>query len=363
MWPNHQKSLCRWLSGRVLLCCTATAVFCASVSVGLSQDFPPRSQPSAVSSGVARVSADGLLLADNSSSAPDLTANAALQQSQSVAQPSNSGPKTTADGLMLPQDNASPEDKASDGDLGEQWVMKHNERLTPLSFFSDVSLFHTTNVALVHDGGVGDSFFVADIGVNYSRPIKGPWAFTIGLSESFFRYDKYSEFDFDSFSAGAGVNVQVPKLWNINFGLQYGYSHLSHEITTGELFSGHSISLGATKAVKFSSADFLSFGIAGGFSLTEPSSLQHGDVALFATYNLSLSRWCSVAATARETFFGYANGRDDFGHSLTLNVHCLVNRWFSVNASGSGTWNQSSEPAFDYKVFNLGMTISGNIQF
>jgi hypothetical protein len=309
------------------------------------------------------MSADGLLLADSSSSAQDLTANAALQQSQSVAQPANSGPKTTPDGLMLPQDNASSEDKASDEDLGEQWVMKHNERLTPLSFFADVSLFHTTNVALVHAGAVGDSFFVADVGVNYSRPIKGNWAFNIGLSESFFRYDKYSEFDFDSFSAGAGLNLQVPKFWNTTFGLQYGYSHLSHEITTGELFSGHSVSLAGTKAVKFSSADFLSFGIAGGFTFAQPSSLKHGDVALFATYSLSLARWCAVSATARETFYGYTNGRDDFAHSLALNVHWLLNRWFSVNASGSATWNQSTEPAFDYKVLNLGMTLSGNIHF
>ncbi|HEY2124254.1 MAG TPA: hypothetical protein VGG94_02225, partial [Chthoniobacterales bacterium] len=223
----------------------------------------------------------------------DPAANAALQQSQNLSQPSGTGPRITPDGMVLPSSGSS-EDSKSDEDLGEQWVLKHNQRPQPFNIFADVSGFYTSNVALTHKPEFSDSFLVASVGASYSRPFGGIWAFNIGISESIFRYDTFTDFDFDSFNVGGGLSLQSHPLWDTLFTFQYNYNSLTHDLTTGQLFSGHSFTLSALKSLQLSTADSVSFGATGSFTLADPSSLMWGGGSLFASYNLNVTRQFSV---------------------------------------------------------------------
>lgn len=285
------------------------------------------------------------------------------QAAASQGPPAKQTAATTPDGTGLPG-APGEEDKQADDDLGEQWVMKHNERIQPCNLFADVSLFHTSNVALGHDLELADWFLVATVGASYTRPFSKIWAVNVGISDTQFRYDRFSEFDFNSFTVGAGISVQAHSLWDSIWSLQYSYNLLNGRESAGQLFSGHSFSLTGTKSVRLSSADNLAFGIGGAFNLADPSTLDRGDVSVFASYTLGVTRHLSVGATLRESFLAYTDGpRRDFAHSLALSGRYVFNRWFSLGATVAGTFNQSNEPAFEYKVLNLGCSVSASLQF
>src|SRR6188474_1566858 len=113
---NKQRE--NWVRSHLLIVSVLTAsAFCAAATTGHAQDL----------------------------------ANRAVQQSQGVTSQTSisKGPFVTSDGTQLPNDG-SEEDKQSDSDLGETWMLKSNQRIPPFTVFSDVSLFHTSNVALGH---------------------------------------------------------------------------------------------------------------------------------------------------------------------------------------------------------------------
>ena len=288
-----------------------------------------------------------------------------IQQSQdnSDQQSDSKQANVTADGTALPGESAS-DGKQSDEDLGEQWVMKHNQQTLPFTAFADVSVFHTGNVALGHDHELSDWFLAATVGAAYTHPFANIWSVTIGVSQTFFRYEKFDEFDFSSFTAGIGLSVQVHPLWDTVWNLQYSFNRLTDSAASGQLFNGHTIALSGIKGLKLSSADNLLFGVNTAFNIADPSSLQRFDVSAFGSYSLSITRHVVVGATLREAFLAYVDGsRRDFVHSLAISARYNINKWFSLSASVAGTINQSNETPFAYKVLNVGVGLSGNIQF
>ena len=268
----------------------------------------------------------------------------------------------TPDGVALP--GTEPEGMQADADLGEQWVMKKNQKTLPFNVFADATVFHTSNVALSHSLELSDWFLVTTVGASYSRPFANIWNLNLFVSDSFFRYNKFSELDFNSLNAGAGISVQVHRLWDTIWSLQYSVNILNGRSSVGQLFNGHSFNLGASKSIRFSSADSLIYGLGGALNIADPSSLNRADLGGFATYTVALTRHLSVGGTIRESMLKYTDGsRRDFSSSLALSGRYIVNKWFSLSATAAGTYNQSNEPVFEYKVFNFGLGLSGNIQF
>jgi hypothetical protein len=296
-----------------------------------------------------------------------MTADGTMIQQPETASSQGSDSKqanVTADGTALPGGEGVSDGKEADEDLGEQWMMKHNQLTLPFTAFADVSVFHTSNVALGHDHELSDWFLVATVGAAYSHPFANIWAVNVGISQTFFRYDRFGEFDFNSFTVGAGLSVQAHPLWDTVWNLQYSFNRLTDSAASGQLFSGHAIVLSGAKALKLSSADNLLFGVVGSYDFADPSSLQRADVAAFGSYSVNLTRHVVVGATLREAFLAYVDGsRRDFVHSAALTARYNFNKWFSLSASVAGTINQSNETPFDYKVLNVGVGLSGNIQF
>ncbi len=290
-------------------------------------------------------------------------ANAARQQAQNFAEPAAPAARVTSDGVALPQE-ATAADLETDADLGEQWVLKNNERPMRFSVFADASLFHTTNIALASGRQFADSFLVATVGANYVRPIGGPWTLNASLSETLFRYERFSEFNFDSFNAGAGLSFQAAKLWNSLFSLQYNFTHLTQEGNLDQLFSGHSLSLTGSRMFQLTTADSFTFGATTAYNLAEPSSLQRSDLAVFATYNLAVTRSLSLSLSYRRSYFYYQNtSRFDANQALAAGLRLNLSRWFSLDMTVSGVANLSNRAAYDYHALNFGGGLSGTFRF
>lgn len=295
--------------------------------------------------------------------AMDAQANFARQQSQNVSRPGSGVAPVNGDGMALPT-GATPEEENADADLGEQWVMKNSEKPKLWSFFADVSGFYTSNVALTRKPEFSDSFLVASVGVNYARPIGKNWNFNAGLSETFFRYNTFTDFDFNSLNVGFGLSTVLQPLWGTVAAFQYNFNWMTHDIGSNELFNGHTFALSANKSFRLTTADSLTFGVGGSYNLADPSSLQRVDTTIFATYSIALTRNLGFSANYRFGYFNYFNTpRYDWSNSLTGSLHYDINHWFSVNFSISGTWNDSNEEEYRYKSMNLGGGLTGTIRF
>ncbi len=326
--------------------------------------------PFATKHGFARLAPVGLAAialtfctGPSSVQAQDAVASSALQRSSALSQASSGGNYQRSGGLTLPND-ASEADRQADADLGEQWVLKNSARPRLFSFFTDLSGFYTSNVALSHGREFGDSFLVATVGGSYSRPLAGPLTLNLNLSETFFRYNRFSEFDFDSFNAAVGLSMPWPRLWDSNLSLQYSFNTLTQDFTFDQIFSGHTLALAATKAVRLSTADNLSFGVAGAFNLAEPSSLQRADASSFVGYDLALSRSVTVFANYRVSLFVYPeSGRRDFNQALSGGLRFQLHRWFSLSATVSGVLNDSNRTSFDYHAGNFGGGLNATLRF
>lgn len=305
----------------------------------------------------------GVLIALSSALQAQDAANSAVQQAQNFAQRPGANSSSTVERMFLPG-GVPVAEGVSDQDLGEQWMFKPNARQTRFTAFADFSGFYTSNVALAHGNGRGDSFLVANAGIGYAQPFGGGWSWNAGIVESLFRYNRFSEFDFDSFTVNGGISVQAHQLWGVNFSLQYGYNFLARGGTSDELFHSHSFTLAGVKTWRLSSADSFSFGSSVGISLAHPSDLQRADFDLFAGYRLNITRSLTASVDYRAGFFDYTNSsRRDVDQTLTVGLVFAINRWLSVSASASGGYNSSNRSAFEYRVLNLGGGIAGNIRF
>jgi hypothetical protein len=295
--------------------------------------------------------------------AQDAVTNSAVQQSQNFSQSPTGTSRVDANGMALPQ-GSTPEEENADADIGEQWVMKHNQKPTFFTVFGDISEYYTSNVALTNTPELADSFFVASFGIAYTRPFAGIWTVNAGVSESLFRYATYNEFDFNSLNVGAGVSVLVHPLWDSVWSFQYGFNHLNHEFDSGFLFSGHSFTIAGTKSIQLSTADSVSFGVAGGYNLADPSSLENFDASVFLSYSVALTRQLSLSANYKGTFYAYTEGsRKDFNNAISAVARFNINRWFSISASVSGVFNESNETPFQYKSLNFGGGLSATVHF
>ncbi len=201
------------------------------------------------------------------------------------------------------------------------------------------------------------------MGVGYARPIVRDWAFAANLQQAFFRYDDFTELDFDSLGANAGISYQARQLADILFSVQYGLSRLTRATFDEELFLGNSVAVGATKLVRITTADTFEITGAVGYTFADPEELERAEFRLSVGYALRITRALTANAVARAELFDYTNGRQDFLQSIALGARYDFNKWVSASVAASVANNISNRDVFDYGVFNGGLTASAHVQF
>ena len=288
--------------------------------------------------------------------------NTAVQQVQIFNQRAG-GTQAEEERLATAPDPLTGEDAAADADIGEQWLFKPNRPLTPWSAHADISAFYTTNAALASSGAQSDRFIVADVGVGYARPIAGDWAVAANLGQGFFRYDEFTELDFDSLNANVGLSYQARQLADVVFSVQYGLSRLTRATFDEQLFLGNAVALSATKLVRITSADTFELTGAVGYTFADPEELERAEFRISLGYALRITRALTATAVARAELFDYAHGRQDFLQSIAIGARYDFNKWISASVAASVANNISNRDVFDYGVFNGGLTASAHVQF
>ena len=304
----------------------------------------------------------GTAVAPHASAQTAPTSNSAVQQVQIFNQ-RDATTRPAEERLATPPDPVTGEDAAADSDLGEQWLFKPNPPLNPWRAHADISAFFTTNAALASGGEQSDRFLVADMGLGYARPIARDWAFAAQFQQAFFRYDDFTELDFDSLGANVGVTYQARQLADILFTVQHGFSRLTRATFDEQLFLGNTVGLTATKLVKLTTADTIEFSGGAGYTFADPDELERAEFRVSVGYAIRITRALTATAVARAELFEYTNGREDFLQSIALGARYDFNKWISASLAASAANNISNRNVFDYGVFNGGLTASAHVQF
>ena len=290
------------------------------------------------------------------------TGNSAVQQVQIFNSRTDTN-RPAEERLATAPDPVTGEEAAADADLGEQWLYRPNQPLTPWSAHADLSAFYTTNAALASTGAKSDRFAVADFGVGYTRPFARDFGFAVNLQQAFFRYDDFTALDFDSLGANLGVSYQARQLADIVFSATYGFSRLTRATFEDQLFLGNSFGLNATKLIKLTTADTVEFTGGVAYTFADPDELERAEARVSVGYAIRITRALTATAMARTELFAYSHDRRDFLQSIALGARYDFTKWVSASASASVARNSSNRNEFDYGVFNGGLTASVHVQF
>jgi hypothetical protein len=291
--------------------------------------------------------------------------NAAVQQARLFNERPTSEVSATGEQLFRPLDETTGSgESAADRDLGEQWLLRRNLPTNPFTVRASFSILYTDNVALSRRGTLSDAFGVADLGIGYTRPFAGDWTFAINLQQTFFRYHKYHEFDFESSAANVAISRPFPQFGNILLSLQYSLSRLTGGSLDDQIYFGHTFALVATKVIQINPANTVDFSGSAGYTFADPSDLQRAELRAAIGYTVQISRKFSATAAARLEFYGYTNDdREDLLQSVALGARWDVTDWMFVSASFSVANNLSSQPVFSYRAINTGATVAAHIRF
>ncbi len=247
-----------------------------------------------------------------------------------------------------------------DNDLGEQVILKRQQKNTPFIFTLDASINYTSNIALVDRGARGDGFFLTQAALTYQYKLRNDLIIDAGVSEGIFRYDKYTSFDFNSFNIGAGLTYIFK---GIAFSARYNFNQLS-DSDFHPFFDQNSVTFGAQKTFSINSALFTYFGATARINFNSPVITQRDEYNLFAGARAALSRSFTLDAFYRGGLFNYTSqSRNDFNQTLGLSLRYAPRPWIAATASTSFGWNISSEHFFSYRVGNAGLNLGLVLKF
>ena len=142
----------------------------------------------------------------------------------------------------------------NDAELGVQAILKRQERYRPFTFTLSTPFFYTTNVALTRNGEVGDGVFAPALTLAYQPRIAKTLYGEVIVVQQLFYYDRFTDFNFTSFDAIAGVVWYLPQYHNLALRLRYDFNQLTDD-QFDEFFQNHSIVAIAEMPFQFGQGD------------------------------------------------------------------------------------------------------------
>ena len=282
---------------------------------------------------------------------------AKLQQNQAPS-PFGVSPEGTVGDHAVPAPN--------DADIGEQQILKRNEKYDPFTFSIGPPIFYTSNVALTRSGEVGDVIEAPVVALYYQPRITKTLYGLVAVRQQFFYYDTYNGFDFGSMDVEAGLSYFMPQFHNLILRGQYDFNRLtSSGDSFDEFFENHAIILSTELPFHFSRAEQASLGVNANLSVAaDHQAPRRNDYETYAVYSLHLTRALSIDAVGRVVVRDYyQNDRTDLSEILSCTTSYKLTKWWTVSAISSLANSNSNHSVFDYSVANVGGAVAFAAKF
>ena len=257
-------------------------------------------------------------------------------------------------------DSSHAEASPNDPDLGEQAILKRQERYRAFTVSVATPIFYTSNVALARSGAEGDLLVAPVAGISYMPRLTRTLYALFSLEQQQFYYDRFDELDFGSFDARAGLTYQLPQFHDLLLRAAYNYNRLTSGSSFDGIFSDHSLWFSAELPFRIGRAQQVSLGTNANVSFhSDPEQPGRHDFDLFVAYSVNLTRSLNVAAVGRLALRDYTDSdRTDVSEILALNATYRFTKWLSASATTTFASSQSSESLFDYDVANVGAALA-----
>jgi hypothetical protein len=299
---------------------------------------------------------------------------ASLTQGQTRIDPARAAtatqPGVTAESLLRAQQQASSAGldtenayapvSPGDDDIGQQLILKRNEKSLPFAAWLDSSIYWTDNAANVNRDEIDDWFYVGGVNLAWQQRLGGRYYGDVYAGQHWYRYDELSELDYESGEASAGVLVVLPELGNSIFHVHYYYQRITQGIGDGAIYETHNARVGLQKTFLINRVNSLNASLMSSFAMdTEPEELQRHEHSLLLGYNYRVMHDWTISLSYRLAYYDYFNleGREDwyhnFGAALTWrpceNFEASLGYYFTLNDSNYEVFSYESQlagPAF-----------------
>jgi hypothetical protein len=294
---------------------------------------------------------------------------AAQQATQAVQAQSQVGLSQQVQGGVVSSGMTSSEAFApasqADNDIGEQVLLQPAQKYQPFSAWTNWSVFWTNNAALLNDTQGSDTFLSGTVGGGYTPYLGSNLFADFSAEQGMFRYARNGSLDFNSLELKAGLLYIVRPLGDLAIFGNYTYDMLTARGFNKEIYSDHTLSIGARKVFSVNRANIFYTSATALFSLGgEPTYALRNDFSLLAGYQLGLTRIVKLDLYYRASAQDYtSSGRADFNQLIGGGVSVEVTKWLSVQAISTIGINRSNNSTYSYFAANLGGGIGILVNF
>ncbi len=259
-------------------------------------------------------------------------------------------------GTALDQAPYSP----ADSDLGVQEILVERSDRSPVVFDLNTAILRTDNApgrgGLTSEGSWLSSTRMA---AAWRPHLACGWFGDLGINQDVLRFEASNATDYENFGARIGTFRILPDLDDTIVFARYEYQR----ITSGSLrdgdYNAQRLRAGLQKVLWAAPRHQLASNLSGSYEWTAtPELLQRNHFSLDFAYRYSITDSVYTTATARASYFDYANfGREDFAYGLGLELIWEITRNFKASASVFYDNNDSNSAfaANDYEAWSGGL--------
>lgn len=252
-----------------------------------------------------------------------------------------------------------------DQDIGQQFILKRNERVEPWLVTMDNSVFWTDNEANVHTGRIEDWFWVGGLNVGYQPQLSKRVYLNLNIGEHWFEYNRLTALDFQSGEAVAGVIVVVPELWSTIWYANYYYNRITQGLSYSSIYDTNDLRLGAQKTIFIDRLNSVNLGFQTAFAVAaDPQALRRNEYTITAAYNFKIMRDLTLILGYNLSYFDYFRvNRDDWFNNLNAQLVYQPYPWLEVALGYTYTANRSNVTAFSYDTQLVGPSVTLKAKF
>ncbi|WP_166443054.1 TonB-dependent receptor [Phragmitibacter flavus] len=266
----------------------------------------------------------------------------------------------------LEEDNTFAPISPGDNDIGQQLILKRQEKARSFSAWVDSSMFWTDNAANVDIGKFDDWFYNGGVNLAWQKRLHSRFYADAYIGQHWYLYDEFDVLDYQVGDATLGTLIILPELANTILHAHYQYQRITQNIDDDAIYETHNLRIGAQKTFLIDRLNSFNTNILAVFALdTDPDLLQRHEYAAQAAYSFKITRRLIFTLAGRVAYYDYFNldGRQDWFQTYSASLTWRPKEYLELSAHYNYAINRSSRDVFDYETQIAGPSIALKFRF
>ncbi len=249
--------------------------------------------------------------------------------------------------------------------VGQIGLVRRHPVPETLTVYTRQAVSYTSNAFLAPAGERGDQYWSGSFGLTYIPYSVRDFTPSLTLEKQYFRYDEFSQLDFESFEFRAAVKYDFNKEDTLFGTTSYGYNQLNtSRFDIGEFYKYGLLNQSFTKIDRLGDKPFfLSTSVGAGYRHGDPSALDRLTTYVSAGIFYVPGESFSASLFFRPEGQFYLNppirsDRTDLNLAVGLSASYRFNEDASLGAFLQYVGNYSNAPSRDYHTATLGLSLS-----